>query len=75
MANFNPKLNLIIGKNGEGKSNFFRGIDWFIKPSILFWLIESLWIETSTIPTCMYFMMNLESSRQWSQRHRGLGLL
>lgn len=31
--NLNPHINIIIGKNGEGKSNFFKGNASIMQPS------------------------------------------
>jgi AAA15 family ATPase/GTPase len=39
--NLNPQINIIIGKNGEGKSNFFKGNTSIMQPSVLHSPIKS----------------------------------
>lgn len=43
--NFSPHINVIIGRNGEGKSNFFKGTFLLNQLLILSSLIESLSIR------------------------------
>lgn len=40
IANLNPRINVILGSNGQGKSNLFKGTHPIIQPSPLHSLIE-----------------------------------
>ena len=53
IANINPRINVIIGKNGQGKSNFFKGTSATIQLSYLRSLIKYHSIGISTILTFM----------------------
>lgn len=34
LNNLHPRINIVLGRNGEGKSNFFKGTLSPIQPSI-----------------------------------------
>ncbi len=34
ITNLNSRINVVLGSNGQGKSNFFKGISVLIQPSL-----------------------------------------
>ncbi len=51
LNNLHPRINIVLGRNGEGKSNFFKGTLPAMQPSILFSLTESPATAMSLTPT------------------------
>ena len=54
VTNISPRINLIIGKNGQGKSNFFKGTLPAIQPSSSPSPKKYNSTGTSITPICMY---------------------
>ena len=65
VTNISPRINLIIGKNGQGKSNFFKGTLPAIQPSSSHLQIKYISTGTSTTLTSMY---TLPHSAGYGQR-------
>lgn len=54
LNNLHPRINIVLGRNGEGKSNFFKGTSSPIQPSISYSLTECPATATSSTHTLMY---------------------
>jgi AAA15 family ATPase/GTPase len=56
LNNLHPRINIVLGRNGEGKSNFFKGTFFPNQPSISYSLIASPAIAMSSTHTPMYHL-------------------
>lgn len=54
LNNLHPRINIVLGRNGEGKSNFFKGTSFSIQPSISYSLTEWPATAMSLTLTHMY---------------------
>ena len=72
--NLSPNINIIIGKNGQGKSNFFKGMYYIMQPSSLLSPIESPITKLNITLTCMYINWYQESYGQYSTANNSLTL-
>lgn len=72
--NLNTNVNVIIGRNGEGKSNFFKGTLPAIQLSHSPSLTASPSTATSTTPTSTYRSLHSESYRQQFPTYRSRAL-
>jgi len=61
IPDLSPNINLFIGQNGQGKSNFFKGINLSIQLSYSRSLIRSTSTAVNTTHTFMYVSMDSAS--------------
>jgi AAA15 family ATPase/GTPase len=62
--NLSPHINVILGKNGDGKSNFFKGTAPLIQPSTSSSPIRSTTTKQNTTLICTYISPDLEEPQQ-----------
>lgn len=73
--NLSPHINVILGKNGDGKSNFFKGTTALIQPSTSSSPIRSTTTKPNTTRICTYIPADLEKPQQRPRIHRSRDLL